>query len=363
MLSILLSSPILAFNIIFRCPFPIPTGLFDASSQLSPALGLPKPENCIPRSGSFGPKRSVTASITVVEGSRSGDVWIAQGDAVDGKGKLGRAIEVLNPCPKLSVIPPPKECTDEPVAPPSPMRNEFVLSKSKPKNAENDRRKTGSNASSHLSGDECLAITSKIMIAQRHYSTLAQTVILPSTPPEKGEVIATGATTKRVSGHLRSRSTTPVNGPSTPTPTASFKISPTPPPPFPLPPTPPSVRQALAITHKKSFSSGFNFNRPDDVTEVEAMTAGIFPLFVRRLNVGDDAKATDEYSICSSYSRSHESKASKKVNGLWLDSFSPHIASTPARGKKSGQHQKHYSLPRYLLHTLLLSLFILMNAM
>lgn len=362
MLSILLSSPILAFNIIFRCPFPIPTGLFDASSQLSPASGLPKPESCIPRSGS---KRSMTASITVVEGSRSGDVWIAQGDAVDGKGKLGRAIEVLNPCPKLSVIPPPKECTDEPVAPPLPMRNEFALSKNKPKSAENDRRKTGSNASSHLSGDECLAITSKIMIAQRHYSTLAQTVILPSTPPEKGEVMATGATTKRASGHLRSRSTTSVNGPSTPTPTAGFKISPTPPPPFPLPPTPPSVRRALAITHKKSFSSGFSFNRPDDVTEVEAMTAGIFPLFVRRLKVGDDAK-TDEYSICSSHSGNNGTKGLKKVNGLWLDSFSPHIASTPARGlrnKRSGQHQKHYSLPRYLSHTLLLSLFMLMNAM
>jgi len=307
----------------------------------------------------------MTASITVVEGSRSGDVWIAQGDAVDGKGKLGRAIEVLNPCPKLSVIP-PQECTDEPVAPPLSMCNEFPLSKSKPKNAENDRRKTESNASSHLSGDECLAITSKIMIAQRHYSTLAQTVIVPSTPPEKGEVMATGATTKRISGHLRSRSTASVNGPSTPTPTASFKISPTPPPPFPLPPTPPSVRRALAITHKKSFSSGFSFNRPGDITEVETMTAGVFPLFVPRLKVGDDAKATDEYSICSSHSRSHGTKALKKINGLWLDSPSPHIASTSARGlrnKKSGQHQKHYSLPRYLSHTFLLSLFMLMNAM
>jgi len=132
-----------------------------------------------------------------------------------------------------------------------------------------------------------------------------------------------------------------------------------------LPPTPPSVRRALAITHKKSFSSGFSFNRPDDVTEVEAMTAGIFPLFVRRLKVGDDAK-TDEYSICSSHSGNNGTKGLKKVNGLWLDSFSPHIASTPARGlrnKRSGQHQKHYSLPRYLSHTLLLSLFMLMNAM
>ncbi|KAI5981615.1 hypothetical protein EDD15DRAFT_2203726 [Pisolithus albus] len=34
-------------------------------------------------------KRS--GSVTIVEGRRSGDVWISQGDAIDGKGRLGRA--------------------------------------------------------------------------------------------------------------------------------------------------------------------------------------------------------------------------------------------------------------------------------
>lgn len=299
MLSILLSSPILALNVVFRCTFPIPTDLFDASSQLSPTLGLPKPENCVPRTGSFEPKRGTTASVTVVEGSRSDDVWITQRDAVDGKGKFGRPIEVFNPCPKFSDIP-SQECTEEPITIPSPVHDEFVFSKilrNEPKSAENQRRKVESKAGSYLSEDECLAITSKIMIAQRHYSTLAQTVILPSVPPEKEGVKATGTATKRASGHLRSRSTASVSGPSTPTTTACFKISP--PPPFPLPLTPPSIHQALSITHKKSFSSEFNFNRPNDVTEIDILTAGVPPLFFRGLKVGGDIKMNDETDLAS----------------------------------------------------------------
>lgn len=294
MLSILLSSPILALNVVFRCTFPIPTDLFDASSQLSPTLGLPKPENCVPRTDSFEAKRSITASVTVVESSHSDDFWITQGDAVDGKGKFGRAIEVFNPCPKFSDTP-SQECAEEPLTKPSPMHDEFAFSKilrSKPKSAENQRRKVESKAGSHLSEDECLAITSKIMIAQRHYSTLAQTVILPSVPPEKEGVKATGT-----AGHLRSRSTASVSGPSTPTTTACFKISP--PPPFPLPLTPPSIHQALSITHKKSFSFEFNFNRPNDVTEIDILTAGVPPLFFHGLKVGGDIKMNGETDLAS----------------------------------------------------------------
>jgi hypothetical protein len=48
-------------------------------------------------------KRS--GSVTVVEGRRSGDVWVTNGDAIDGKSKVGRAFEMLNAKPKLSVLP------------------------------------------------------------------------------------------------------------------------------------------------------------------------------------------------------------------------------------------------------------------
>ncbi|KAF5363387.1 hypothetical protein D9756_000244 [Leucocoprinus leucothites] len=350
-LSVTLSSPILALNILFKCSFPIPTGLFEASTQLSPELGLPVPKSLAPPEGSYEPKHSMTTSVTVVEGRRSGDVWIAKGDAVDGKSKIGRAIEVLNPCPKLSVIP-PQEYEDEPLTPPLPMHDEFTPSLSvisTPGSTEVTRKKTESKASSHFSGaDESLAIASRIMIAQRHYSALAQTVILPSTSPEKEEVKATGATTKRISGHLRSRSVTSISEPSTPTTTESFRISPTPPPPFPLPPTPPSVRQArLALTHKKSFSSGFNF-QVDDITEIDALTAGVLPLLVPGLKIGNGVKVTDEHSTPGSYSKRKGTK-SKKMNEFGLDFSSPQVSSTPVRrprsSKKPGHRKNHFSLP------------------
>jgi hypothetical protein len=47
-------------------------------------------------------KRS--GSVTVVEGCRSGDVWVSEGNAIDNKGKIGRVFEMLNAKPKLSVL-------------------------------------------------------------------------------------------------------------------------------------------------------------------------------------------------------------------------------------------------------------------
>ena len=47
----------------------------------------------------------MSTTITAVEGRRSGDVWLTNGDAVDGKDKLGRAVGMLFPMPKLSGYP------------------------------------------------------------------------------------------------------------------------------------------------------------------------------------------------------------------------------------------------------------------
>lgn len=358
-LSITLSSPILALNVLFRCPFPIPTGLFDASTHLPADLRGSK-ERLAPPRWSHEYKRSMSASITVVEGRRSGDVWIAKGDAVDGKNKFGRAIEVLNPRPKLSVIP-PEECPElPPLTPPLPIQDEDSLPvsihNSPEVSAQFSHRRTESKTSSHLSGrDESLAVASRIMVAQRHYSALAQTVVVPSTSPEKEEAKATGAVIKRTSGHLRSRSITSINGPSTPTTAETFRISPTPPPPFPLPPTPPSVRAArlASLAHKKSFSSGFDFGPVDDMNEIDALTAGVLPLLVPGLKVGQSMKIKDDdYSPPGSYSKSKGLKMIKKMNEFGLDFSSPQVSSTPARRprnrKQSGHRKNHYSLPRYV---------------
>jgi len=46
-----------------------------------------------------------TSSYTVIEGRRSGDVWIEQGQAVNGRSKAGRVMSLLVPNPRLSVLP------------------------------------------------------------------------------------------------------------------------------------------------------------------------------------------------------------------------------------------------------------------
>ncbi|KXN92346.1 hypothetical protein AN958_08577 [Leucoagaricus sp. SymC.cos] len=335
-LSVTLSSPILALNVFFISSFPIPTGPFDASTNLLVDLRGPKESLIIPAGRqSHEYKRSVAPSVIVVEDRRSGDIWIAKGDAVDGKGKLDRVIEVLNPCPKLSVIP-PQEFEDVPLTPPLPIQDEFSLQTSAhntPDLAQIDCERTESKASLHLSGVESLAVASKVMIAQRHYSALAQTVT--------------------VHGHLRSRS---VTTPSTLTPAGSFKVAPTPPPPFPLPPTPLNVRVArVALSHKKSFSSGFNFGQIDDMAEIDALSAGILPFFVPSLSIGDDAKVKDDsgFSTPVSYNERKGMKMLKNMNEFGLDFSSTQASSTPVRRprnrKQSGHNKNRYSLPSLCL--------------
>ena len=114
-LSVTVSAPLLALNVIFRAPLPIPSGLFE--SQLPEDLLRPtSPTATLPglpsRKISHGYKRS--GSVTVVEGRRSGDVWIDNGDAVEGKGKVGRMLGMMMPKPRLVVLPPKKGRTHSP---------------------------------------------------------------------------------------------------------------------------------------------------------------------------------------------------------------------------------------------------------
>ena len=60
--------------------------------------------------------RGKSGSYTVVEGRRSGDIWIEKRHAVDGLSKAERTVSLLNPYPKLSVLPLRDETID--VAPP-----------------------------------------------------------------------------------------------------------------------------------------------------------------------------------------------------------------------------------------------------
>ncbi|KAI5986500.1 hypothetical protein EDD15DRAFT_2471543, partial [Pisolithus albus] len=178
-LSATLSSPLLAINILLRSPILIPTGLFDVHAKPPPAavLRAPSPADML---ATYVRDYKRSGSVTVVEGRRSCDVWISQGDAVDGKGKLGRALGLMSSVPRLAVLPVDKEKGDGERTPPLPMQDEpsfpstLRLSPPSTNSDEVNRSRKESKASSHLStGEETYA--SRIMITQRHYSALATT--------------------------------------------------------------------------------------------------------------------------------------------------------------------------------------------
>ncbi|KAG6910124.1 hypothetical protein DXG01_012883 [Tephrocybe rancida] len=367
-LSITMSSPLLALTILFRSPIPIPSGLFDVRTEPPAAvMRAPSPVTSdAPFKWSYDYKCSTSTSPTVVEGRRSGDVWLTNGDAVDGKNKLSRAVGMLSPMPKLSVMP-PDELEDGEFTPPLPIQDEDsslpvnLHSRSHSEtSAQFGRLRKDSQASSHLSGArESLAFASKIMIAQRHYSALAQTVVVAGPSPEKNqsanpdEVLgsATGANNGvRHSAHLRTRSVSSINGPQTPT-RGSF--TPSPPPSCPLPPTPPSVRAArlASLAHKKSFSSGFSFGRVDDINEIDALTAGVLPLLVPGLNMYSMKVKEGDRSPSGTVSKSNGRRVARKMKEFGGDFSSPEIHSTPARrreprNRKTPAHKRnHFSLP------------------
>ncbi|PPQ74364.1 hypothetical protein CVT24_000658 [Panaeolus cyanescens] len=374
-LSITLSAPLLAINIVAGSPLPVPTGLFDAPVGNS----LPNPSAIHIGGGSTLPPRwssdykrcGTSCSMTVVEGRRSGDVWLTKGDAVDGKGKLGRAVTMLQPTPKLSVLP-PEEDDDALDMPPVPFANDDSLPVNVHGTPNSDmsvqfgRMKSSRSNSHHYSnGDDSMAYATRIMVAERHYSALAQTMVVPGSNGA-GNRDSAGASTlvssatgttrnKRVShnSHLRSRSISSLAPPDAATHVTD--PSPSPPPMHPLPPTPPprSVHMAL-LAHKKSFSSGYSLHEReiDDLHEIDAMTAGVLPLLVPGLNIGEDMKIKNgDYSPPGTWSKSKGMKAMKKLAEFGEDFSSPEVHSTPARyrgaraRKESGHKKNHFSLP------------------
>ncbi|KAG1806304.1 uncharacterized protein HD556DRAFT_1468247 [Suillus plorans] len=374
-LSVTLSSPLLAMNIIMRSPIPIPTGLFEVHGEPpsicmrapSPAVTLTDCNRECKRSG----------SVTVVEGRRSGDVWLSQGDAVEGKGKLSRALGLMTPVPRLAVLPPEDEKEDGEMTPPLPMQTEsesFNTSvfPNTPRSAEFGRIRKQS-VQSRISGDE---FASRIMVAQRHYSALATTVIVTASPEKQsGDLltVTTGVGVERKpvlssSSHLRSRSVSSVIGQAIST---DYSPSPSPsrPPSQPLPPTPPNVRLAKqqstrTLIHRKSYSSGYSFGATvnDDVNEIDVLTAGVLPLLVPGLKVGNDMKLKDfefefDPPVSSTVTKKKRLPASCTqedngdfgvlANGEW-ESTALHstTANAKVRLNKASVHKRHqFSLP------------------
>ncbi|OCH86227.1 hypothetical protein OBBRIDRAFT_890636 [Obba rivulosa] len=391
-LSVTLSSPILAANILFRSPLPIPSGLFDSYSEPPSIVNrAPSPQSTIP-SFKFSHEYKRSGSITVVEGRRSGDVWLSNGDAVDGKSKIGRALGLLQPAPRLAVLPTNVPVEDAELTPPLPMQTEDH-SKSLPPtprsetSAELGRRvvRMASQASSYSTASEHFA--TQIMVAQRHYSALATTMVLPPSP-ERGAsmdhanvgIAVSGVEPSppagsRYSQHLRARSVSSVTGSITGV-GSRFPVSP--PPASPLPPTPPSVRERKArmLSHRKSqsqssLSIGFSFGAVggEDMAEIDALSAHVLPLLVPGLKVGSDVRVRDDWDWGSRPSTVSKGSSEKKLRGndkgskrskalpqelggLSTDFSSPDMHSTPPirnaapREKKISTHKRHhFSLP------------------
>ncbi|KAH0587909.1 hypothetical protein H2248_006661 [Termitomyces sp. 'cryptogamus'] len=371
-LSVTMSSPILVIIILFRSPIPIPSGLFDV---LEPHGNVARAISPVSTYAQFrwsqDYKRSTSTSPTVVEGRRSGDVWITNGDAVEGKGKVGRAMGMLSPMPKLSVLPQEAE-NDRPRTPPLPIQNEdFSLPinlhcrSHSETSTQFDRLRKDSMASSRLSETrESYTYAGKVMIAQRHYSALAQTVVVTGPFSEKNQsakadqvfgsaTSVTSANVTRQSIHLRNRSVSSISDPQTPTSNASLIA--TPPPTIPLPPTPPRIEVArlASLTHKKCLSSGYTFGPVDDVNEIDALTAGVLPLLAPGINV-HGIKIKEGDCIPPGTSRESRSrKPAKKLADFGGEFSSPEVHSTPFRHcalertpRKTFTHKRNrYSLP------------------
>jgi hypothetical protein len=106
------------------------------------------------------------------------------------------------------------------------------------------------------------------------------------------------------------------------------------------------------LAHKRSFSSGFSFGAVDDINEIDALTAGVLPVLVPGLTVGDNMKIKEgDYSPPGTFSKSKGMKAMKMLAEFGADFSSPEVHFTPARNrprgrKESGHKRNHFSLPR-----------------
>ena len=315
--------------------------------------------------------RARSSSLTVVEGRRSGDVWLSNGEAVDGRSKAARVLGLLVPSPRLAVLPPRNSEVDAgEMPPPLPIQDESAASVAMSSPSANSaemgvaRTRKESKASSYWSGaDESLAYRSQIMVAQRHYSAMATTVFVPpspksasgpaSRPGSVGNTLDCAFTTGVERGitrkHMRSHSAS--SSLQTPRSSTQHRFPLTPPPASPLPPTPPNVRALQHSRSQSSSGSGFSFGPIGHANQIDSLSAGLLPLLVPGLKIGKDMVFKDSSSPLGS----------RRDDGIKTGTFpqdeelgfssstsfnSPEMHSTPARpGKRPGRKWRHLSLP------------------
>ncbi|KAI0092171.1 hypothetical protein BDY19DRAFT_983646 [Irpex rosettiformis] len=360
-LSVTISSPLLAANILLRSPLPITRGLFETHAG-PPSIVMRSPS---PPSSTFVHEYKRSGSVTVMEGSCSGDVWLNTGNAIEDKGRVGRTLGLLVPKPKLSITPlENKDIKNVPFTTQLPIQTP-ISQQSTPEAQRTDgidfdtqgeiRTRKESKASSYFSSADD-HLTSQIMIAQRRYSAVAMTVILPPSPQRDisedatptAAIDATPSNTKKT-GHLRPRSLSSISVPCSPV---------SAPPTSPLPPTPPSLKsfksQAAAkrLAQRRSLSTleGLSFGPADNTTEIDA---ALLPLLVPVIKVGDDVTTTENWRTSTpKSSRKNEERKSKVTSNSGETSTSDPSSSLPRKSQTNGRkkstptRKRHYfSLP------------------
>ncbi|KAF8528778.1 hypothetical protein BU17DRAFT_37112 [Hysterangium stoloniferum] len=367
-LAVTASSPLLALNIICQAPLPVPAALFSRSytaASTSEHITSTSEVRIHPEMQT----RGRSSSMTVVEGRRSGDIWITNGEAVDGRGKAARVLGLLAPTPKLSVLPFREKEEDGELTPPLPIQDESSASFAPSSPGMNSiemgmaRPRKESKASSYYSGgDESLAYKTQIMVAQRHYSAMATTVYLGPTSPQEqsgavsgsnnvlNDAVSTGVQRGITKSHMRSQSAS--SSLKTPRSSMQHRFPLTPPPASPLPPTPPNVR---ALQHSRSQSSsgasGFSFGPIGNANQIDSLSAGVLPLLVPGLKVSKNVIAPElRPSRSREQAKTSHTPPRDEEFGLGFTtstSFnSPELHSTPARpSRRAGNRWKHFSLP------------------
>ena len=364
-LSVTVSAPLLALNLLLCAPLPIPVALFSRSYFQAPTT---EARNSATEIRTYPEMCARSSSLTVVEGRRSGDVWIANGKPVDGHGKAARVLGLLMPSPRLAVLPLPKEGKHvEELTPPVPIPDESAVSMAISSPGADSaelgvmRTRKDSKASSYYSGaDESIAYESQIMVAQRNFSAMATTVYLRPLGAQQtsvdnnasgtAEAMSMGVERTITRGHVCSQSASS----SLQTPRTSMQSRfPLTPPASPLPPSPLNVRAFRHSRPQSSSGSRFSFGPIGHTSQIDSLSAGVVPLLSPGLKVGWDTVINDSSSPPrmrgGNEVKSKTPLRDDELGSTTSTSFnSPVMHSTPAGpGKRSGaaNQWRHLSLP------------------
>jgi hypothetical protein len=348
-LSVTLSAPLLAFNVVMRHGIPVPNEIWDMCRSKSTTRQRVSASTRTLQQASSSVFRPST-STTVVGGRSSTDVWLIKGEAVGGKGILGRTIGMLAPTPKLSVH--PSEGAPEPSTPPLPMHDfsattlsmptaEYVPSALGSQNIDDNEfvnvgsswpadRTSGIPTYANERDNSDVHSLSSYAVAQATSSSTEgpRTYGIPRTPVKSKDSVVgiSTAITPSFSPlcndyHVRARSSL-------------------------FSPTRPSRRPLDAQEpNLPSLEPRYNGAPNSAMTEIDGLSAGLLPLLLPGLRVGTDVHVTRDGAIPSPHRSSIAQSPPRRTDG---NEYSDKRFSWYSSQERLGlsPHKPYFGLPR-----------------